>query len=159
MAQAATSNYEPTVASAGRILDRVLVAVDFSMESHTAVGVALELQRVHGSVVRLFHAAESTGSDDWLGGIGSPAVAGDWVTESTARLRRFIDNVAPGAASKLEVSARVGEIVFALGLEIREWRPTLLIAALPVHSRILRSPAEHLVHDVEIPTMIIPKLG
>jgi nucleotide-binding universal stress UspA family protein len=153
------TNLEPTVASAGRILDRVLVAVDFSMDSHRAVGVALELQRMHGSVVRLFHAAESSGSDDWLGGIGSPSVSGDWVVESTARLRRFLENVAPGSSTRFEVSARVGDVISALRAEIGAWAPTLLIAALPVHSRILRSPAEHLVHDLDVPTLIIPKTG
>jgi nucleotide-binding universal stress UspA family protein len=157
MSTTTTTSFEPTVASAGRMFDRILVAIDFSMESHRAIGVALELQRLHGSTVRLFHAAESSGSDDWLGGIGSPSVGGDWITESTGRLRRFVDNVAPGTSSRLEVGARVGELVFVLRLEIREWAPTLLIAALPVHSRIVRSPAEHLVHDLEVPTLIIPE--
>jgi hypothetical protein len=155
--EATTRTVEPTVASAGQIFDRLLVAVDFSMDSHLAVGVALELQRLHGSVVRLFHVAESSGSDDWLGGIGSPSVGGDWVSESTARLRRFLENVAPGSSSRLEVAARVGEPIFALRLEVRDWSPTLLIAALSVHSRVIRSPAEHLIHDLYVPTLIIPK--
>lgn len=152
-----TANLEPTVASAGSILDRILVGIDCSMDCHRALGVALELQRTHGSVVRLFHAAESGTSDDWLGGIGSPAVGGDWVTESIARLKRFVSNVAPDSASRVEIGARVGDLVFAVQCEIRDWEPTILIIAAPVHSRLTRSTAERLVHDIEVPVLIIPK--
>jgi hypothetical protein len=151
-----TSNLEPTVAGAGAILDRLLVVVDYSMDSHRALGVALELQRAHGSVVRLFHAAGSGSSDDWLGGIGSPAAGGDWVTESVARLRRFVANVAPTSASRIEVGARVGDLVPTVRAEIRAWNPTLLIVAAPVHARLSRSMAERLVHDIAIPVLIIP---
>jgi nucleotide-binding universal stress UspA family protein len=151
-----TANLEPMVASAGSILDRILVGIDCSMDSHLALGVALELQRTHGSVVRLFHAAESGTSDDWLGGIGSPAVGGDWVTESCARLGRFISNVAPDCSSRLEIGARVGDLVSAVRAEIREWEPTILIIAASVHTRLTRSTAERLVHDIEVPVLIIP---
>jgi len=150
------SNVEPTVAAAGRILDRILVPIDYSMDSHLALGVALELQRTHGSTVRLFHAAESDGSDDWLGGIGSPAVGGDWVAKAKGRLRRFLENVAPGNAANVEVSARVGETLHTLLAEIREWRPSLLVAAATVDARVFRSAAQRIVRDAAIPTLIIP---
>jgi nucleotide-binding universal stress UspA family protein len=151
-----TSNLEPTVATAGSMFDRLLVGIDYCMESHRALGIALELQRTHGSAVRLFHAAEGCGSDDWLGGIGSPSVGGDWVTESLLRLRRFIANVAPDSASRIEVGARVGDVVSGVRAEIRDWKPTLVIIAADVHARMSRSPAERLVHDSTVPVLIIP---
>lgn len=150
------SDVEPTVAAASRILDRVLVAVDYTMDSHRAVGVALELKRTRGSAVRVFHAAESDGSDDWLAGIGSPAVGGDWIVEAKGRLGRFLENIAPGSARSVEIAARVGAPLHTLRREIDAWSPTLVIAAARVHARLVRSPAEHLVHDIPVPLMIIP---
>jgi nucleotide-binding universal stress UspA family protein len=148
---------EATVAAASKILDRILVAIDYSMDSHRALGVALELERLHGSIIRVFHAAESTGSDDWLAGIGSPSVGGDWVEESRHRLHRFLDNVAPGSSSRIEIAARVGNPIETIRREIRDWSPTLLIAAAHVHAIIVRSPAEQLVRDIKVPVLVLPR--
>lgn len=148
---------EPTLAAdANALFRRLFVPVDFSMISHRAVGVALELQRAHGSQVCVFHWVQSDGSDDWLGGIGSPAVAGDWIAETKNRLRRFLDNVAPGAAEQVEVHARFGETITSIRRAAEEWEATLVIAAAGVHRALLRSPAEQLVHDFDVPTLIIP---
>jgi nucleotide-binding universal stress UspA family protein len=147
---------EDPVPAAVHILDRLLVLVDYSADSQRAVGLALELQRTRDSVVRVFHAAHSEGSDEWLGGIGSPSVGGDWVAESKGRLRRFLENIAPGSSSRVEVGARVGLITSVLPAEIRAWSPTLIIAAVSVHARMFRSPAEQLVHEIPVPTLIIP---
>lgn len=148
---------EPTIAAdASALFRRLFVPVDFSMVSHRAVGVALELQKTHGSQVCVFHWVQSTGSDDWLGGIGSPAVAGDWIVETKNRLRRFLDNIAPGAAEQVEVHARFGETITSIRRAAVEWEATLVVAAAGVHRALLRSPAEQLVHDFDVPTLIIP---
>jgi nucleotide-binding universal stress UspA family protein len=130
--------------------------VDYTMSSHRALGIALELMRTHGSDVCVFHAAESGGSDDWLGGIGSPAVGGDWVSEAVARLRRFLDNVAPGASTRVEVMAKVGEPLPTLRIAAREWGASLIVAPAHVHARLFRSPAERLVHESEVPVLVLP---
>jgi nucleotide-binding universal stress UspA family protein len=138
------------------VLDRVFVPVDYSMSSHRALGVALELMRTHGSDVCVFHAAESDGSSDWHGGIGAPSVGGDWVSYALSRLRRFLDNVAPGFASSVEVMASVGEPLGAMRRAAREWGASLIVAPASVHARVLRSPAERLVHETEVPVLVIP---
>lgn len=152
-----TNELESTVARAPHVFDRVLVPVDFTMASHRAVGLALELRRMHGSAVCLFHAAESTGGDEFLGGIGSPAVGGDWVAESKGRLLRFLDNVAPGRAEGIEIRARVGMPASMLAAEARAWRPTLVVAAIRFEPRFpFRSPAERLVRRLRVPVLLVP---
>lgn len=143
-------------AAAGTIFRRLFVPVDFSMHSHQAVGIALELQRTHGSEVCVFHWVGSSGSDDWLGGIGSPAVAGDWVAETRGRLRRFLENIAPGASERIDVQARFGENIQSIRHAAEEWDATLVIATASVRPYLLRSAAERLVHKFEVPTLIIP---
>jgi nucleotide-binding universal stress UspA family protein len=150
----------PEPLSAGKsILDRILVAVDFSECSQRALGLALELQRFHGSRVCLFHSGESDVSDDWLGGIGNPSVRGEPRWESKARLRRFVENVTPDARDRLEIRAAVGSPVRTIPEEVRAWRATLVIVAASVHRAFLASPAEQLVHRMGVPTLILPLEG
>jgi len=145
------------VAEALTIFRRVIVPVDYTPESHRAVRVALELRRIHGSAICLFHAVESTGSDDWLGGIGSPAVGGDWVAEGKARLRRFLANIGVDGADDIDVRARVGLPLLMLREEARAWSATLVVAASRMHATLVRSPAERLVRELQLPVLVIPE--
>jgi nucleotide-binding universal stress UspA family protein len=154
-----TTGLAPTVETGRTILDRVLVPVSYSIGSHRAVGVALELQRVHGSAVCLLHAIESTGSDDWLAGIGSPAALENWVAATNERLRRFLDNVAPGFRDVVEVRSRVGPAIETVPAEARRWGATVVVATASLRPMLLRSPAERLLRKIGIPTLIIPEIA
>lgn len=148
---------ERTVAQARAIYRRVFVPVDFSMSSHRALGAALELARTQGSTVCLFNMAESEGEDDFLGGIGSPAVGGDWPAESEERLHRFVENVAPGYVDRVEVRSRIGgDAARSIHEEAARWGATLIVVASEMHARWLRSPAERIVRDLDIPILLIP---
>ena len=138
------------------VFDRIFVPVDYSIESHRAVRLALELRRTRGSAVCLFHAVESTGSDDWLGGIGSPAVGGDWVAEAHERLRRFLANLGV-TDDGIAVRARIGRPLRMLCDEARDWGATLVVAAARVHASLVRSPAERLVRQLGLPVLVIPE--
>jgi len=121
--------------------------------------VALELMRTHGSAVCVFHAAESEWSSDFQGGIGSPAVGGDWAFAAVERLQRFLENVAPGLSEHVEARALVGEPLVMMRRAAQEWGATLIVAPAQVHARFLRSlraPAERLVHDSDVPVLVLP---
>lgn len=151
---------DEAVAAAGGVFAKIFVPIDYTMDCHRALGVALELQRTHGSEIRLFHAARGDASEDWHGGIGADFVQGDWVTRARARLRDFVENVAPEALDKVELHACMGgETLRLVREEARRWGATLLVAAAPVHARLVRSSAEKLVHDIDIPALIIPSTG
>ncbi|MDB4935534.1 MAG: hypothetical protein JWP87_2506 [Labilithrix sp.] len=141
---------------AERLFDRIFVPIDYTTDSHSAALAALDLRRSHGSAMCLFHAAESTGSDDWLAGIGSPAVGGDWIAETNDRLRRFLAHIAPDAAGGVEVRACVGSPVAELSKEARRWGATLVVAAASVQARLLRSPGERILRELQLPVLIIP---
>jgi nucleotide-binding universal stress UspA family protein len=155
--QSITTGFEPTLMEAKTIFDRLFVPVDYSMDSHRAVGAALELQRVLGSSVCLFHAAESDGTHEFLGGLGSSAVNGDWLVHAEQRLRRFVENVAPECGERIELRARMGgETVRLVHDEAHRWGATLIIVSAEVRARIFRSKAERLIHDFDLPTLVIP---
>ena len=140
-----------------QLFERVFVVVDFSAASRRAVATALELRRSFGSRVCLFHLAELDGSDEFLAGLGSPAVASDLVEEATGRLQRYIRNIAPNHADEVELrSRRSVSPIDDMHREAMSWRATLVIAATESHATLLRSPAEKLVHDFDIPVLVIP---
>jgi nucleotide-binding universal stress UspA family protein len=150
------SGLEETVASARAMFERIFVPVDYSKASHVAFGVSLELRRIHGSSICLFHALEATLPTELLGGISPQTIGDDWAAAGRARLERFLENVAPGAREGIELRARVGPLVSTARDEMHAWGATMLIAAANVHALFLRSPAERLVHNVDVPTLIIP---
>ncbi len=148
---------EPTIATAKTIFDRIFVPVDYSMDSHRAVGAALELHRSLGSAVCLFHCTESEGTSEFLGGLGSPAVMGDWPARAEQRLRRFLENVAPDCDSGIELRTRIGgETVRLVHEEAHAWGASLIIVSAEVRARLFRSKAERLIHDYDVPMLVIP---
>ncbi len=151
-----STDLDSAVTAAQEMVRRIFVPIDYSLDSHRALGLAIELHRKYGSAICVYHAAESTPSDDWQGGIGSSTVQGDWVNESEARLHRFLENVAPDFKSHIEVRARVGQPLRTIHEEMHAWGATMLIAVANVHAAILRSPAEQLVRDIDVPALILP---
>ena len=151
-----TASIDPIVAEAKQIFARVFVPVDFTMSSHQAVGVALELKRAFGSQVCIFQLAEEGGADEFLGGLGDPATPGDLMQRAQGRLRRFIENIAPAEADSVEVRAYADvKPMEDTRDEARRWGATLVIAATKFEG-LFRSPAEKLVHGFDIPVLLIP---
>lgn len=150
---------EPSVGRARSILERVFVPVDLSMDSHRAVGVAFALQRFLRAEVCLFYAAEPDATNDFLGGIGNPAtLMGNWLTAAEDRLKRFLHNLVPGYPYPVELRASLDVNVPRLvHNEARAWGASLVIMTADVHARFFRSEAEKMIHDFDIPVLVIPK--
>ena len=137
--------------------ERIFVPVDYGADGHRAVGVALELQRVYGSTVCLFHVQDEEGSEEFLAGVGAPVDA-DGASEAIGRLRRFVDNIAPGAASRVEARARVGGDAETAKLvldEAAEWRATLIVVTATTHRALLRTVAERVVRKTPVAVLVL----
>jgi nucleotide-binding universal stress UspA family protein len=154
--QAGSATIDTVEEEAAKLFSRLFVPIDYSTDSHRALGAALVLEHALRSAVCLFHATQSDITDEWLGGIGSPAVLGDPVERAEARLRRFADNVAPDVAPRLEFRARVGHAVTTLRTEAHRWDATLVIVSAAMRARLFRSDAERLIHDFDLPMLVIP---
>lgn len=133
---------------------RIFVPVDFSMRCHRALATALDLRRMYGSAVCVFHGVESSGADDFLGGIGSPAVHGDWVSEGEGRVRRFLANVVPDADPGIEVRATVEFTERTLCREAELWGATLVV--IHAEKGRFRSFADRLLHQIGVPVLVVP---
>jgi nucleotide-binding universal stress UspA family protein len=135
---------------------RVLVPVDYSTDSHRAVGVALELHRVHGSAVCLFHVQHDQGNDEFLGGLG--AVQQQRVSDALGRLKRFVDNIAPGTAADVEMRARVGgegERAKFILEGAAEWNATLIILTNAQHRTLFPSIAQRVVKKANVAVLAL----
>jgi nucleotide-binding universal stress UspA family protein len=136
---------------------RVFVPVDFSSECHRTVGVALELQRVYGSAVCLFRVQHDEGADEFLGGLG--AVQDERVPDAVEALARFVDNIAPGASSSVELRARVGDAGEKAALvfdEAAAWKATLIVVTNATHRMLFSSVAERLVRKAAVAVLALP---
>jgi nucleotide-binding universal stress UspA family protein len=145
------------LSEAQALFRRVFVPLDYSPDSHRTVGVALELQRIHGSDVCLFHLHHGGTSAEFLSGLGAPA--GDGNEEAKGRMRRFVDNIAPGVHARVDVRARIGGETEKRQLFVEEavdWGATLIVVTETVHSRLLRSVAEQVVRRSQIAVLTIP---
>ena len=154
--QVVSGNIEGTAAEAKELFARVFVPVDYTRASHQAVGVALELARAFGSRVCVFQLAEEGGADEFLGGLGDRRTPSDLVKNAKERLHRFIEHIAPGEADAVEVRASTAvKPIEEIHDEARRWGATLVIAATTFEG-FFRSPAEKLVHNFDIPVLLIP---
>jgi nucleotide-binding universal stress UspA family protein len=146
-------------ALATSLFERVFVVVDFAIPPHKAIGAALELRDAFGSAVCLFATPELTGGDEFLAGIGSPSVIGaDLAEEAKGRLLRFVRNVAPDYEGKVELRAKVGVDPHGnLKAEAHRWGATLVIVTANSRGGLfVRSPAERVVHGLDIPVLVVP---
>ena len=90
--------------------------------------------------------------------IGSGAAMGDWRTAAEKRLERFVANVVPGYPGRLDTRVTADSPTPALlHDEARRWGATLIVLAADVHG-FFRSEAERMVHDFEIPVLVIPRV-
>lgn len=144
------------ISGAKGVFARIFVPVDLTIASHYAVGVALALKRAYGSEVCIFQLAEQTGGDEFLAGLGDPLTPAELARDTEGRLRRFVDNIAPGFSEDVEVRARtMVKPLQEIRYEAHEWGATLLVMATQF-SGLLRSPAERLVHGFDVPVLLIP---
>jgi nucleotide-binding universal stress UspA family protein len=136
---------------------RIFVPVDYSVESRSTVAVALELQRVFGSDLCLFHVHHGGTSDEFLGGLG--ARVGDGSAEAKGRLWRFVHNIAPGIDAQVDTRARIsgeGEKEKVFVAEATDWQATVIVLTETLHSKLFRSLAEQVVRKSGIAVIVLP---
>jgi nucleotide-binding universal stress UspA family protein len=136
------------------VFARVFVPIDYSNESQRAFGIALELQRIYGSAICLFHMGESDSSEEFLGGLGG-AVYHDWAHQTEERLRRFVEHVAPGANVEYRVTFDPDSKEMLIRDEAESWGATLVIIADRVGKSIFRSVAENVLRTSKIPIFVL----
>jgi nucleotide-binding universal stress UspA family protein len=136
---------------------RILVPIDLSVACHQALEAALAMQACFGSEVRVVMAVEYGENDDFLRGIGDIETPGELEDAAMLRLGRFLENVVPGAGSRVSRAAFIEEdLVHATKVEAERWNPTLILAALPRHTSLFRSAAERLARDTDLPVLLLP---
>lgn len=156
MHEHATQSTEPDPQHAARIFDRVLVPVDFSLESQVAIDMALELKRRFGSEVCLFNLTTLGTNDDFRRGLGDGYTTTDLEREGKERLRILIDTLSPGASGDVGVQVYVGEDVARWVHDVAiSWPATLVVlAAHPSHT-VFRSLTEKIMRALKIPLLIL----
>ena len=137
------------------IFRRILVPVDFSMASHQGVFLALELRRLYGSKICVFHATHGGENDQFLAGLGSPASASDLI--DTSPVRRFLNNIAPEQSDAVECdTAMEDDYVTSIHAKAKKWEATLVVLSHESHPSLLRTHSEKLMKVLDVPVLVFP---
>jgi nucleotide-binding universal stress UspA family protein len=145
-------------ATAAAPFERLLVPVDFSSASRAALAMAMRIADRWGSEVVIFHAAGFDGNDEFLRYTGIPWGREDVVRETSEHLKRFADEVAPGAGARVRLDATHDENpVRAVVSACTRHSPSLVVLGSHPRERrrILRSRAERIMRALACPVVLV----
>jgi nucleotide-binding universal stress UspA family protein len=136
--------------------DRILVPVDFSLESQTAIEMALELRSRFGSEVCLFNLTTVGTNDDFRRGLGANCSTADLERDGKERLRMLVEKVSPGASEGVGLQVYVGDDVARWVHDVASaWPATLVVLSSHPSHTVFRSLAEKIVRALKIPMLIL----
>jgi len=140
------------------LFDRMLVPIDFSPASRTALATALRIADRWRSEVVLFHAAALDENDEFLDHTGVPWGRGDVVGQAADHLRNFAGTVAPGSQERVRFDAtRDEDTVRAVVRACARHAPSVMVLGVrrPGRRRLFRSRAERIVRAVPCPVFLV----
>jgi nucleotide-binding universal stress UspA family protein len=138
------------------VFERVLVPVDFSIESQAGIETALELKRRFGSQVCLFNLTTLGTNDDFRRGPKVPSAHHDLEREGKERLRILVEALVPGASSEVSVQVYVGEDVARWVHDVAiAWSATLVVLSSHPSHTVFRSLTEKIMRALKIPLLIL----
>jgi nucleotide-binding universal stress UspA family protein len=139
---------ETAEASSGAPFDRLLVPLDFSPSSRTALVTAMRIAERHRSEVVLFHADGFDVNEEFLSCLGAPWSRSDILEEVEHHLRDFADMVYPGSASRVgvEAVAHADDPAKAVAGAAQRHGTTLVVLGGGERTRWRRSNAERIAH-------------
>jgi nucleotide-binding universal stress UspA family protein len=139
-----------------RIFERVLVPVDFSVDSQAGIDVALELKRRFGSEVCLFNLTTLGTNDDFRRAVDSTGEPPDLERDGKERLRILVDALAPGASKDVTLQVFVGEDVARWVHDVAtSWPATLVVLSSHPSHTVFRSLTEKIMRALKIPLLIL----
>ena len=134
----------------------ILCPVDFSTDSERALAAALALARsTHGHVTLV------TVVDPILSAGASAAGADDVLNEQTqAELRQLLERAAPGMASAVAVSVRVGEAAKEILAQAEDSNADVIVMGMRgvggAQKLLLGSTSQAVVARSRVPVLVVP---
>jgi len=143
--------------SRNAVFARILVPIDYSAGARLALRTALDVQKVMGSEVHLFHLADVGADDRFIASMGgSTTTPAELVAESKARLVEFVENVCPDHSSEVSVHADAGvEIVAGIERVASEVGATVVLLAHRSTSSVFRTHVEQVTRRVEAAVLLL----
>jgi nucleotide-binding universal stress UspA family protein len=148
---------EAPLAAPDTTFHRILVPVDFSVESRRALSAALALNEGLGSEVHAFHLAEPGANDEFLAGTGAaPVTPSELVEAARDRLRRYVDDFFPAQAARVAIHAHFGgDVVRGIERAAREIGASLVLMAGRPRQSLLRTHMEKITRDLDGAVLVL----
>jgi nucleotide-binding universal stress UspA family protein len=137
--------------------ETVLVPINYTEASRRALAAAMELHDRLGARVHLFRLTDWAENDMFIAGMGGDAISPRSLVEAEEeRLRRFVDNVMPGRASDVEVSAEVGvDVLHGIVRRASHLSATLVILGEEPRQTLFRTLVEKIAQGLDAAVMVV----
>jgi nucleotide-binding universal stress UspA family protein len=153
----APSGGAPSTGAPDAPFERLLVPIDFSDASRTALKAAIRLADREGSDVVLFHAAGYDGNEEFIASLGAPWSQSDILEEVHLHLKSFAETVCPGSGARVKVHAtRSDDTVEAVAQAAEMHASTLAVIGTHRRRRMRRSTAERIAHALPCAVLLTP---
>jgi nucleotide-binding universal stress UspA family protein len=152
------TNVRESASTPEDLFARLLVPVDFSPSSRTALALALSLAERWNSEILLLHASGFDDNDEFLDHTGVPWGRSDVLSEAQDHLIRFADAVQPGSSNRVRVeSVRDEDPTRAVVQACARHKPSAVLIATHRHERRTwrRSRAEKLVRALPCAVLLV----
>jgi nucleotide-binding universal stress UspA family protein len=146
-----TSDFDPTV-----MFKRILVPVDFGLESRRALVTACVIKQQFGSEIHVFHLTAFGTNDEYIRGLGAPWTEGDVKQVSDEQIRMFGESICKGMPCSYHKSIVGDDLVKAIADAADACNATMVIMPVVHPGRtIFRSRSERIARAIDVPILFV----
>ena len=161
MVQEVVSPTAPQRAASSVALDafrKILVPVDMSDDAPNALHTALALQRAFGSEVHVVTFTEFGENEEFNRGLGALQTEADLESSTTGRLRRFVENVAPGSLERVTCRAiEDNDIPGGIDRAVLDLGATLVVLTTHRPASLFRTRVERIIQALDLPVLLLKR--
>jgi nucleotide-binding universal stress UspA family protein len=136
---------------------KILVPIQPSRDdARHAFLTARELQRRFGSEVRVVTFTEFGQNEEFNRGLGADEDIVDLEESAHARLRRFVEHVAPDAIDEVSYEAfEDNDAARAIDRAATKWGATLVVLTTHDHPGVFRARYERIMQALDVPVLLL----
>jgi nucleotide-binding universal stress UspA family protein len=136
---------------------KLLVPIEPSRDdARYALLHALELRRRFGSEVRLVTFTEFGENEEWSRGVGADEDIVDLEESASARLRSFVEHVAPDVVNDVSYEAfEDNDAPRAIDHAATKWGATLVVLTTHAQPGIFRARYERILQALDVPVLLL----
>jgi nucleotide-binding universal stress UspA family protein len=137
------------------VFRKILVPIDFSPESRSALITACEMRRHYGSEIHVFLMRGFGENDEFLAGLGQPRRRGDVEESARAQLDMFGRSICSGTPCLVKDVLFGDDVVGGITRAVQDCDATIVILAVHKERSFFRTRAEKVIRELKVPVLLM----